>query len=653
MNVKVSRNEACPCGSGKKYKKCCGVKDTVSITQVLENEIDDLQKRILYYACNYYENEIEEAFEDFRQYLLSDGEEEEEFFHFIHSIWYSLFVTLDDGETILEKFIAAEAGKIKRPKLKEILNSWVDARTIVGKITSLENNTLTVEDGLSSEEFKAIVTNLNTNYNKGSFFIGILLPFEQKYVFFPAPFDLPDLSLEQAIDFIRTKSKHASYKSPEAFLTDFFMEIMSDLPTVGGIVDTEEMEWPALVYKEVADRFQQRLESFGVPIPVVEIGVILWYQFCQKKQKRIQNPELYVAALHYLISTFVPLESEYTQKGIAKLYGVSVGTVSAIYREMDDVLEEEITKIIEMSYEEHFGEHEQSPVVQFNPQKGQMATERVLHGAMAELEGKNFDSIDEINEFMNKKLNSPAPKKAAKGKKEQAKLLVYDAFEAEGLQRYKLAKEAMKLDPNCVDAYLILAEGAASLEEAAGMYETGMNVGKKELGKAFFKENKGHFWGLIETRPYMRAKFHYGEALYQLGKNEEAIRQYEELLELNPNDNQGARYSLFISYMEKGDLQNARHLLEKYEEGTAQGLYNQVLLELYEKGFTTKAKKLLKEAKKQNKYVVAFLTEKKRLPKQMPDYYGWGDENEAVIYTDSHLDLWKRVEGIQEWLKKN
>ncbi|WP_269082983.1 SEC-C metal-binding domain-containing protein [Sporosarcina globispora] len=27
---KISRNDPCPCGSGKKYKKCCGSKDAVS-----------------------------------------------------------------------------------------------------------------------------------------------------------------------------------------------------------------------------------------------------------------------------------------------------------------------------------------------------------------------------------------------------------------------------------------------------------------------------------------------------------------------------------------------------------------------------------------------------------------------------------------------
>ncbi len=72
--------------------------------------------------------------------------------------------------------------------------------------------------------------------------------------------------------------------------------------------------------------------------------------FCEKKQKRIKSPMLYVAALHYLLSTIAPMEKEYTQKGVAALYQVSVGTVSSIYREMENVLEQELTELMEMVY---------------------------------------------------------------------------------------------------------------------------------------------------------------------------------------------------------------------------------------------------------------------------------------------------------------
>lgn len=64
-----------------------------------------------------------------------------------------------------------------------------------------------------------------------------------------------------------------------------------------------------------------------------------------------------------------------TQKEIAKLYDVPVGSLSSTYREMDDELEEEIRKIIEISLEEDELDNP-LPAFPFNPLKGPMATSR-------------------------------------------------------------------------------------------------------------------------------------------------------------------------------------------------------------------------------------------------------------------------------------
>lgn len=651
MTENIGRNEPCPCGSGKKYKKCCGTKEVVSITHVIENEMDDLQKKLLHFALDHYEEEVYQGLDEYEEYFDID-DDERQFYEFVYTVWFSLFNELENGETILENFISSEAGKIKRPKLKQILQSWVDVRTIAGEIINIENNTLLLVDGFSQEQFEAIVTNSQRSFDKGSFFIGFLLPYNEKYVFFPAPFELPDLPVSQAIDYIKLKSQTAGYHSPQEFLTDFFMEIMKDLTMVGGLVDADSMEWKSPIYKEVAELLKKNLESLGEAPPTVDLGIILWFQYCEKKQKKIKKPNLYAAALHYLLSTFNHMVSGLTQKEIAKLYDVPVGSLSSTYREMDDDLEEEIRKIIEISLEEDKLDNP-LPSFPFNPLQGPMPTERAMQEALEEIKDRNFETVEEISDFVNSKLKTPAPKKAARTNKERAQQLVYEAMEVQGPKRFKLAAEAINLDPNCVDAYVILIENSTSLQEALMLSEKAMKIGEKELGKEFFVENKGHFWGLFETRPFMRAKVQYAEALYQLGKLPQSIQQYEEILVLNPNDNLGARYMLFALYLDKGELSKAEKLLEQYEEETANGLYNKLLLEVLKNGFSAKAAKMLKEAKKQNPSVIPFLTGKKRLPKHMPEYYGWGDENEAVIYVDVHLHLWKKIEGLQQWLKKH
>ncbi|PLS04349.1 SEC-C metal-binding domain-containing protein [Neobacillus cucumis] len=637
---KINRNEPCPCGSGKKYKKCCGVHDAISITGVLLNEIDELQKQFLHFAYYHYGHDIIEDFEILEASMEIENDQEREFYELIHAIWFSLFEGLDDGETIVSKFISAEAGKIKRPKLKQILKSWTYARTVAGIVLAVDDNLLTIQDGFTSERLESI--NLNETYEvkEGAFFVGILLPFEQKYVFFPSPLELPDLKPDLAISYIEDSSMDADYDSPQEYLTDFFMDVVSELPMVGGLLEVDEMDWPAPIYKEVANLFKEKLEE-QIPPPILDTGVILWHQFCQKRQKRIQNPTIYVAALHYLLSTFAPIE-QVTQKELGKQYGVSPRSISTITSELEKELKDEIGELIRIIYTE-------DPIsVQVPPQVIEFPKKEDSQSAKT---AETISSVTPLQNVSDKPVKKTNGRKVSRRDEERARNLIYDAMQSDGKQRYKLAEEALKLNPNCADAYVILAEKTKSLEEAILLYEKGIQAGERELGKEFFMENKGYFWGLIETRPFMRAKLHYAEALSLFGKVDKAAKQYEELLELNPMDNQGVRYSLFVAYMDLEDFDKAHMLLDLYEETSAQQLYNKLLLELVKNGYTARAGMLLKGAKKENKYVIPYLTGKKRLPAYPPDFYGVGDENEAIVYADMHLHLWKKMDGLVEWLK--
>ncbi len=636
---KINRNEPCPCGSGKKYKNCCGANVAISITEIIDKEIDELQKQLLQFAYYRFDHEIQDDFESLEEMIDIQNEQELEFYQLVHAIWFSLFEGLDDGETIVEKFISAEAGKIRRPKVKQIVQTWSYARTIAGKVLSVEDNKLTVQDGFTMDQLDAVIANVPAKLESGSFFMGILLPYEQNYVFFPTPFELPGLKPEHAFSYIEESSIDADYDTPQEYLTDFFIEVLNEIPMIAGLLEMDDIEWPAPIYKKVAELFKEKLELL-LPPPVIDTGVILWLNFCQKKQKRIQNPNLYVAALHYLLFTIAPVEEVVTQKELAKTYGVSAGSISSIVSELESELSEEIAELIGLVYGVSQPSSEMASVIEFPASNGPIAGNTgAPRGTVETLPGLD-------------KSNKKTVRKISRRDEERARNLIYDALQTDGKQRYKFAEEALKLNPNCVDAYVILAEKTKSLEEAILLYEKGIQVGERELGKAFFKENKGYFWGLVETRPFMRAKLHYAEALSLLGKVHEAIGQYEELLELNPMDNQGVRYSLFVAYVNLGEFKKAGDLLQKYEEESAQSLYNKLLLELHEHGFTKKAVLLLKAAKKENKYVVSYLTEKKRLPAYPPDFYGFGDENEAIIYADMHLHLWKKVDGMKEWLKK-
>ncbi|MEH7108064.1 SEC-C metal-binding domain-containing protein [Bacillus sp. JJ1764] len=620
---KIGRNEPCPCGSGKKYKNCCGANEAIPITHLLEGDIDQLQQQLIHFGLNHFDIEIAEDFERFEEIIDSElmDEEEVNFYSMMHAVWFILFVPLEDGKTIIEKFIAAESGKIKRTKLRQILQTWTDARTIVGRLVHIVNNELTLEDGFTGEQVKAIHTGVQTPLAEGSFIIGILVPFEQNYAFCPAPFDLPDFEPEKAFSYIEGRSQAAGYDSPQEYLSEFFIDTLNELPMIDGMVDVNELEWPSPVFQEVAEIFKAKLQSLNVQAPIIDTGLVLWFTYSQKGKKRIQNPHLYAASLHYLLSHFVPMDRFFSQKELGEMYGVKAASISSTYSTLETALSEDMEKMVSIIKGEAEPLAETATVIDFPTRNAKPAPKKKT-------------------------------KKGSRRDEEQAQSLIFEALQAHGQRRYQLAQEALELNPQCVDGYVILAENADDLLDASLMFREGMHIGQQALGKEFFEENKGSFWGLVETRPFMRAKFHYADSLYMLGMLDQAIGEFEELLELNPMDNLGVRDTLFVAYVSNKVLKKAHHLLEQYEGSMNCESYDKLLLELLENGFTVKAKSLLKEAKKENQYVIPYLSGKKKLPKQMPDYHGFGDENQAIIYFDSTFHLWQEIEGLQKWLKE-
>jgi len=142
--------------------------------------------------------------------------------------------------------------------------------------------------------------------------------------------------------------------------------------------------------------------------------------------------------------------------------------------------------------------------------------------------------------------------RAEGGDIQKAQNIMYAAWDADSQEEaVRLATEALAVCPECADAYNLLAETRArSIEEALDLYQAGVKAGERALGERVFEEDVGHFWGLLETRPYMRARAGVALCLWSLERHEESVDHDFDLLRLNPNDNQGVRWSLIAHLTE-------------------------------------------------------------------------------------------------------
>ena len=284
------------------------------------------------------------------------------------------------------------------------------------------------------------------------------------------------------------------------------------------------------------------------------------------------------------------------------------------------------------------------------------ATEKVMTDLTALLNEQQFGSIEDAESFLNNLMGSGEIPSAAKTTAlQQAQELIYDAFDASGKRRVALARQALELCSDCIDAYVLLAEeAAASIEKAKDLYAQGVKAGERVIGPEMFKNESGYFWGILETRPYMRARAGLAQCLWMLGNRQEAIEHYRDMLRLNPNDNQGIRYILANCLLAEGQEKELENLLEQYgDDIAATWSYTRALLLYRQEGPSNRAKKALQTAKDCNRFVPLYLLQKKRLPRHLPDYVGIGDEPEAVAYAAEALEIWLKTPGALDWLSEN
>ncbi|MCY2928686.1 MAG: hypothetical protein NTV86_04170 [Planctomycetota bacterium] len=269
------------------------------------------------------------------------------------------------------------------------------------------------------------------------------------------------------------------------------------------------------------------------------------------------------------------------------------------------------------------------------------------------LEGRAFANADEMNEAINKEFGGKVPD-AAKYKPrtplEEAQDLCYQAFDAIGRRRIVLARKAIQTCPDCADAYVILAENAPTLPKAGELYAAGVQAGRRALGEPFFQENAGHFWGIAKTRPFMRALCGLAQVQDKTRQVDEAISNYQELLRLNPNDNQGVRYILLPLLLTRGQWEPAEKLIKDFPgDVMATWRYSRALLAFGKKGDTPAARKHLKAAIAANRYVPAYLLGDEEID-DGPDKYSIGSPEEAGFCASECVCAWQAIPGALDWL---
>lgn len=144
----VGRNDPCPCGSGKKYKKCCLRNNEASIDELIEQDLERILRT--YYERPRSKGELQEYDKHRKVWLekLSDHWDEKSID--VATTEYFIFI---EQQAVWEAYVEEVLEQPLRDAVREIVEGWKEPVVLFGKVTKKVDNIIDVTEILGDETF--------------------------------------------------------------------------------------------------------------------------------------------------------------------------------------------------------------------------------------------------------------------------------------------------------------------------------------------------------------------------------------------------------------------------------------------------------------------------------------------------------------------
>ncbi|UQW97162.1 SEC-C metal-binding domain-containing protein [Rummeliibacillus sp. G93] len=165
----IGRNDPCPCGSGKKYKKCHGKNAQGDITTLVSEEID----RIV-------EGFVKESFNpaDYRQLekrnqVWRDSLQQTFSIKLIDKIAMETYIYIDHLE-LWQSYINQQLTLQTRKQVSDILTSWLKPIYMLAKVDAQTPETISITDMVTNKSY--VMSGTPSKTFSGNWLFGIFMP---------------------------------------------------------------------------------------------------------------------------------------------------------------------------------------------------------------------------------------------------------------------------------------------------------------------------------------------------------------------------------------------------------------------------------------------------------------------------------------------
>lgn len=251
-----------------------------------------------------------------------------------------------------------------------------------------------------------------------------------------------------------------------------------------------------------------------------------------------------------------------------------------------------------------------------------------------------------------------AKRSAAASPRDRALALYERALDTQDEDRFfSLLQQALAIDEHCVEALIELGRACPTPAAAIEYFERAVRSGQHIAGHPILPEGQDPKcpdpWHHPETRPYMHAVAELAHAKKDINDYAESARLFAHLLELNSNDNQGARNELVYLHILLRDFDAAGALLDRYPKDVSAFFASaRTLVKFAVFGDSPESQAEFKRLKTVNKHLVDELLEGDPWMADDVMQYAPGSPEEALLAARMGRPAWASVPGAIAWLRE-
>ena len=227
-------------------------------------------------------------------------------------------------------------------------------------------------------------------------------------------------------------------------------------------------------------------------------------------------------------------------------------------------------------------------------------------------------------------------------------------------KRKMLLEEIAKDHPKSMWPWIELFSLTKNSAERLALCEEGLKSGVRFATVEYISENRGNYYLIPETRPYMQLLARKGQALVQLNRIQDAVDVYVHAMELNSADNQGMRFVLLPLLLFLGtslSMEQAANLIKRFKnDSSGLFLWSKLLFQLIINAPQRTVVSTLNNAWKSNKLIGAMLAQwPLKKVDAMGEKMGFEDVDDAVSYMQFGAPAWdtqkKALKALKELLR--